>query len=146
MLSSSSNETNSPSSSVSVQLPGLRASLLNLGVAHLRLHYDGQGGKGVIGETVPIDGNGRHSDLALAIEAWQSFRKLCLTLLESRFPLWYMDDGALGEFSWDVRTDELIHRHEICVIEFRSQELRGLSREQAQGSTGATKVAGEIPF
>jgi hypothetical protein len=140
MPSSTSIETNSPTNSVSVQLPGLRASLLNLGVAHLRLHYDGQAGKGVIGETVPFDDNCKRSDVALAIEAWQSFRKLCLTLLESRFPLWYMDDGALGEFSWDVRTDELIHRHEICVIEFRSQEIRGLSREQAPGSTDATKA------
>jgi hypothetical protein len=109
-------------------LPEARRHLLEAGVEHVHINYDGCGDSGFIENITYTDGKGSAVDLAgkLAMTEKQ-LKDLFYDLTQARHPGWENNDGAFGEFNWDLtEEDALTHTHNDRFTDYDTTEHEGL--------------------
>ena len=108
-------------------LPEARRQLKDAGVEHVHIDYDGCGDSGCIESITYTDGQGSAVDLTgkLAISEEQLF-DLFYDLTQARHPGWENNDGAYGEFDWNVAEDALKHTHNDRFTDYDTTEHEGL--------------------
>ena len=106
--------------------PQIRAALRLAGVTFVRADYDGVGDSGSF-EGFAFDGVGQ-SDLSAAIpEALRSqVEGYFYDLLEVRHGGWENNDGAYGEFIWDVERNHLAHTHHMRFTDTSTESYDNL--------------------
>jgi hypothetical protein len=109
------------------QLPEARRQLKDAGVEQVHINYDGCGDSGCIERIAYTDGQGSAVDLAgkLAITEEQ-LMDLFYDLTQARHPGWENNDGAFGEFEWNLADDALMHTHNARFTEYDTTEHEGL--------------------
>ena len=109
------------------QLPSARHRLQDAGVARVLIEYDGCGDSGQIESITFLGGDGRRVDLSTEVELSSgALMELFYDLLETRHPGWENNDGATGEFVWDLIADTLIHTHHDRFTDYDTTEHEGL--------------------
>ena len=109
------------------QLPEAARQLKEAGVVTVEIYYDGCGDSGQI-ESIhcldaackAIDPTGR---VAITDDA---LRDLFYDLLEARHAGWENNDGAFGQFVWDLVADTLKHSHSERYTECDTTGHEGL--------------------
>ena len=56
----------------------------------------------------------------------EAISDLFYDLLEVRHPGWENNDGAFGEFAWDLVADTLAHTHNARFTEYDTEEHEGV--------------------
>lgn len=109
------------------RLPEAARQLKEAGVASVHIYYDGCGDSGQI-ETIEYTGSdGKSIDIAGQVLITQSvLLDLFYDLLEVRHAGWENNDGAFGEFDWDLATDFLKHSHSDRFTDYETTEHEGL--------------------
>jgi hypothetical protein len=108
-------------------LPEAARQLKNAGVARAEIGYDGCGDSGQIEGIRYVDGEGKEIHPIGQIEfKEEAILDLFYDLLEVRHPGWENNDGAFGEFAWDLLADSLTHTHNYRFTEFETEEHEGL--------------------
>ena len=108
-------------------LPQARRQLKDAGVEHVHIDYDGCGDSGCIESITYTDGQGSAVDLTgkLAISEEQ-LMDLFYDLTQARHPGWENNDGAYGEFDWNLTEDALKHTHNDRFTDYDTTEHEGL--------------------
>jgi hypothetical protein len=108
-------------------LPEAARELKEAGVATVRIEYDGCGDSGQIESVSYLDRDGK----ALEFSSTASFSEDRLTdlfydLTQARHPGWENNDGAFGEFDWNLNADTLRHEHNDRFTDYETTEHEGL--------------------
>ena len=108
-------------------LPEARRQLKDAGIDSVHIHYDGCGDSGSIESITYTDGQGSAVDLAgkLAMTEEQ-LMDLFYDLTQARHPGWENNDGAYGEFDWNLTEDALKHTHNDRFTDYDTTEHEGL--------------------
>jgi hypothetical protein len=108
-------------------LPDARRQLLEAGVHSVAIDYDGCGDSGCIENIAYRDNQGSAVDLAgkLAMTEEQ-LTDLFYDLIQARHPGWENNDGACGEFQWNLTQDALRHTHNYRFTDYDTTEHEGL--------------------
>jgi len=109
------------------QLPEARRQLKEAGIERVHIQYDGCGDSGCIEDITYTDGQGSAVDLAgrLAMTEEQ-LTELFYDLTQARHPGWENNDGAYGEFDWNLADDALKHIHNDRFTDYDTTEHKGL--------------------
>ncbi len=109
------------------RLPQAARELAALGVTCVIVEYDGCNDSGQIesidylgADSTKIDPSGK---VTMSEDALMD---LLYDLTQARHPGWENNDGAFGDFSWDVTTNTLIHSHTDRYMEYNTTEHEGL--------------------
>jgi len=92
-------------------------------IFQVRIRYDGRFGERDIFDVSYLDEEGLPLLPNVTESVSQEIKVFLQELLELRFPGWETAEGARGEFQWHVHSDELRHRHEVRVTEYREVEI-----------------------
>jgi hypothetical protein len=108
-------------------LPEARRQLLEAGIQRVEIIYDGCGDSGCIESIAYRDGEGSEVNVAgkLAMTEEQ-LADLFYDLTQARHPGWENNDGACGEFEWDLNDDALKHTHNERFTDYDTTEHEGL--------------------
>ena len=108
-------------------LPVVAEQLKTAGVARVDIYYDGCGDSGQIEDVRYFDAQRKwiKSPPPLTITEG-ALRELFYDLLETRHAGWENNDGAFGEFEWDLIADTLKHSHSDRYVECETTEHEGL--------------------
>jgi hypothetical protein len=108
-------------------LPVAAAQLKAAGVARVDIYYDGCGDSGQIEDVRYFDANHKMMDAPGTLTITEdALRELFYDLLETRHAGWENNDGAFGEFEWDLDADTLKHSHSERYVECETTEHEGL--------------------
>lgn len=111
---------------VDVELPHLSQLLTTMGVARVEVTYDGCGDSGQIEELHYLNAKGEPLAPSIAEADEERLTQFFYDLLEMRHPGWENNDGAFGEFTWDVAADTLHHTHNMRFTDYETEEHEGL--------------------
>lgn len=111
---------------VSRELPQLSRLLAQMRVARVEIAYDGCGDSGQIEELQYLNAHGERVAPSIAEADEEKLTQFFYDLLEMRYPGWENNDGAFGEFSWDVAADTLHHTHNMRFTDYQTEEHDGL--------------------
>ena len=108
-------------------LPVAAEQLKVAGVARVDISYDGCGDSGQIEDVRYFDAQHKwiKSPPPFTITE-DALRELFYDLLETRHAGWENNDGAFGEFEWDLVADTLKHSHSERYIECETTEHEGI--------------------
>ena len=108
-------------------LPEARRQLQAAGIDRVQILYDGCGDSGCIESITCTDGQGSTVDPAgkLAMTEEQ-LMDLFYDLTQARHPGWENNDGAYGEFDWNLSDDALKHTHNDRFTDYDTTEHEGL--------------------
>jgi hypothetical protein len=108
-------------------LPVLARQLQDAGVCRVHIIYDGCGDSGCIDTVDYTDGVGKPVT-GVEIEKLTEAQVLDLfyDLTQARHPGWENNDGAFGEFEWNLSVDSLLHTHSDRYTEYDTTEHEGL--------------------
>lgn len=108
-------------------LPAARRQLQHAGVECIHIIYDGCGDSGSIESITYTDAHENPVDLTgkTTITA-DELMELFYDLTQARHPGWENNDGAFGEFSWNLRDETLKHTHNDRFTEYDTTEHEGL--------------------
>ena len=108
-------------------LPVAAHQLKAAGVARVDIYYDGCGDSGQIEGVRYFDAQRKwiKSSPLLSISE-DVLRELFYDLLETRHAGWENNDGAFGEFEWDLNADTLKHSHSERYVECETTEHDGI--------------------
>jgi hypothetical protein len=108
-------------------LPEARRQLQAAGIDSVQILYDGCGDSGCIENVAYMDGQGSAVDVAgkLAMTEEQ-LMDLFYDLTQARHPGWENNDGAYGEFDWNLKDDALKHTHNDRFTDYDTTEHEGL--------------------
>ena len=108
-------------------LPEARRQLQAAGIHRVQILYDGCGDSGCIESITYTDGQGSTVDPAgtLAMTEEQ-LMDLFYDLTQARHPGWENNDGAYGEFDWNLSDDALKHTHNDRFTDYDTTEHEGL--------------------
>ena len=108
-------------------LPEARRQLQEAGIDRVQILYDGCGDSGCIESITYTDGQGSTVDPAgtLAMTEEQ-LMDLFYDLTQARHPGWENNDGAYGEFHWNLKDDALKHIHNDRFTDYDTTEHEGL--------------------
>ena len=108
-------------------LPEARRQLQEAGIDRVQILYDGCGDSGCIESITYTDGQGSAVDVAgkLAMTEEQ-LMDLFYDLTQARHPGWENNDGAYGEFHWNLKDDALKHIHNDRFTDYDTTEHEGL--------------------
>lgn len=109
------------------ELPLLADQLKRIGVASVLVEYDGCGDSGQIEKVVCRDA--QNNTVMLSAETTVTDDKLAdlfYDLLEARHPGWENNDGACGDFEWNIESDRLTHTHNHRFTDYDTTEHEGL--------------------
>ena len=108
-------------------LPEVARQLKNAGVARVEIEYDGCGDSGQIEGITYLDREGRAIHPIGQIDfTEEAILDLFYDLLEVRHRGWENNDGACGEFVWDLLADALTHTHSYRYTEYETEEHEGI--------------------
>jgi hypothetical protein len=108
-------------------LPEAGRQLQAAGIDRVEILYDGCGDSGCIESITYTDGQGSAVDVAgkLAMTEEQ-LMDLFYDLTQARHPGWENNDGAYGEFHWNLKDDALKHIHNDRFTDYDTTEHEGL--------------------
>ena len=108
-------------------LPEAGRQLQAAGIDRVEILYDGCGDSGCIESITYTDGQGSAVDVAgkLAMTEEQ-LMELFYDLTQARHPGWENNDGAYGEFHWNLKDDALKHIHNDRFTDYDTTEHEGL--------------------
>jgi hypothetical protein len=108
-------------------LPEARRQLQAAGIDRVHILYDGCGDSGCIESITYTDEHGSTVDPAgtLAMTEEQ-LMDLFYDLTQARHPGWENNDGAYGEFDWNLSDDALKHTHNDRFTDYDTTEHEGL--------------------
>jgi hypothetical protein len=108
-------------------LPEAGRQLQSAGVTRVDIYYDGCGDSGQIEDVRYFDAQRALIKTAPTLTITEdALRDLFYDLLESRHAGWENNDGAFGEFEWDLTADTLKHSHSERYVECETTEHEGL--------------------
>jgi hypothetical protein len=95
------------------------ALLAQVGVAHVRVEYDGSFDFGTVASPVYLNEQGHLFEPELPIAVRQDVQVFLREWLELRRPGWANAEGSSGELVWNLKTDRLEHSHSLRHIAVR---------------------------
>lgn len=105
------------------RLPLIARLLTLAGVARVRIEYEGHWGYAHI-DLVTYHGlQDRELTSPLPQPRTEQLEEFFRRLLEERYPKWPQDEGAYGEFTWNISEDSLTHDHHRRYIAFEATHL-----------------------
>lgn len=108
-------------------LPEAARQLKVTGVARVQIQYDGCDDSGQIESVMYIDREGKLIDPAgQGTFTEEQLKDLFYDLIQARHAGWENNDGAFGEFEWDLAADTLNHTHHDRFTEYDTTEHEGL--------------------
>jgi hypothetical protein len=109
------------------RLPAAARQLKDAAVATVHIFYNGCGDSGQI-ETIEYTGaDGKSIDIAGRVGITESdLLDLFYDLIEVRHAGWENNDGAFGEFDWDLATGSLKHSHSDRFTDYETTEHDGI--------------------
>ena len=108
-------------------LPEAARQLKNCGVVRVDIQYDGCGDSGQIEGIRYLNGEDEAIHPIGQIDFTEDgILDLFYDLLEVRHPGWENNDGAFGEFAWDLAADTLTHTHNSRFTDYDTEEHEGL--------------------
>jgi hypothetical protein len=108
-------------------LPDAQRQLKDAGVDYVYINYDGCGDSGQIDSIEYTDREGKPIDPAGKMTMTEDqLKDLFYDLTEARHPGWENNDGAFGEFEWDLMDDTLKHTHNDRFTDYDTTEHEGL--------------------
>jgi Family of unknown function (DUF6878) len=108
-------------------LPEAARRLKAAGVELVHIRYDGCGDSGQIEEVTYTDAQGKSVNPADQMTLTEDqLMELFYDLTQARHPGWENDDGAFGEFEWNLTADTLHHSHNDRFTEYYTTEYDGL--------------------
>ena len=108
-------------------LPVAAEKLKVAGVARVDIYYDGCGDSGQIEDVRYFDAQRKMIDRPCTVTMSEdALRELFYDLLETRHAGWENNDGAFGDFEWDLIADTLKHSHSDRYVECETTEHEGL--------------------
>lgn len=109
------------------RLPDAARALREAGVARVRVDYDGSGDSGQIEQIgyLGADGVELNPTGTLGLPE-DELMDLFYDLTQVRHPGWENNDGAYGDFEWDLTTDTLHHTHNDRFTDYNTTEHEGL--------------------
>jgi hypothetical protein len=109
------------------QLPEAARQLKNAGVVRVEVYYDGCGDSGQIESLHYFDADYKQIDVTGRVTlTHDALMDLFYDLIEVRHGGWENNDGAFGEFAWDLTADTLSHTHSERYTEYETTEHEGL--------------------
>ena len=109
------------------ELPAIAGQLKNIGVATVRVEYDGCGDSGQIEDIVCFDTEDNCVKLTGKTPVTDDqLADLFYDLIETRHPGWENNDGACGELEWILEPDTLTHTHNDRFTDYHTTEHEGL--------------------
>lgn len=109
------------------RLPEIARALRDVGVVHVRVHYDGCGDGGQIEDVQYLDADGAGVEVASRLSFSETeLQDVFYDLTQARHPGWENNDGAWGTFEWDLLADELGHTHNERFTDYETTEHEGL--------------------
>ena len=109
------------------ELPEAARQLKEAGVHGVQITYDGCGDSGQIEEVTYLDAQGKPLDPASRMTLTEDqLMDLFYDLTQARHPGWENNDGAFGEFEWNLTTDTLQHIHRERFTDYDTTEHEGL--------------------
>jgi hypothetical protein len=107
-------------------LPAAARQLKEVG-ARVEVYYEGSGDSGQIESIHYFDSEHKQIDVTDRVSLTKdALMDLFYDLIEVRHDGWENDEGAFGEFGWDVTTDTLLHTHSERYVECDTTEHEGL--------------------
>lgn len=110
---------------VRLRLPEIARQLKEHGVTCVQIQYDGCGDSGQIESVALLDTEGRDLYGKVPI-AEDQLMDVFYDLTQARHPGWENNDGAFGEFEWNLFTDDLEHVHNERFTDYNTTEHSGL--------------------
>ena len=91
----------------------------------MHIIYDGAGDSGCIDTVDYTDQDGKPVT-GVKIEKLTEAQVMYLfyDLTQARHPVWENDDGAYGEFQWDLSVDTLFHTHSDRYTEYDTRSMK----------------------
>lgn len=112
---------------VKERLPNLRTMLLSAGVLRVEITYDGIGDSGQIESVQYIGRTGAEiNPFGPTASLKEEIQDLFYDLLEIRFAGWENNDGAYGDFSWELSEDAMNQTHHERFTDCTTTEVEGL--------------------
>lgn len=109
------------------RLPAAARELKAAGVTFVHVNYDGCGDSGQIESVEYLSAERTPVDPASQITLTQGeLGELFYDLLEIRHAGWENNDGACGDFEWDLTNDALRHVHHERFTDYDTTEHEGL--------------------
>jgi len=109
------------------RLPEAATQLKSIGVAHVHIQYDGCGDSGQIESIGYLDADGKSVDIQGKVTITEDdLRDVFYDLTQERHPGWENNDGAYGEFEWNLAVDTLVHTHNDRFTDYDTTEHEGL--------------------
>jgi hypothetical protein len=109
------------------RLPDAARQLKEAGVAVVQLAYDGCGDSGQLESVTYVDAQGKPVNPTGQVAITEDqLMDLFYDLLETRHPGWENNDGAFGEFLWDLAADSLHHSHSSRFTDYDTEEQEGV--------------------
>ena len=94
--------------------------LARMGVAYVRVEYDGSFDFGTVASPVYLNEQGHLFDPELPIGLRQDVQVFLREWLEMQRPGWANAEGSSGELAWDLKRDRLKHHHSLGHIALSS--------------------------
>jgi hypothetical protein len=109
------------------ELPEAARQLKEAGVEVVHINYDGCGDSGQIEDITYLDAAGKALDPASKVTiAEDRLMDLFYDLTQARHPGWENNDGAFGEFEWNLTADTLHHSHSDRFTDYDTTEHDGV--------------------
>jgi len=112
--------------SMAEELPDVYRYLDSAGVGFVEVQYDGRAGDGEVDSIRFFTPDTRRLDIGLSAVLRTALVEFFTALLNTRCPEWKINEGACGEFVWDIISDNLEHRHVFRYLEFETSFHHGL--------------------
>ena len=112
---------------VAAQHGPVRTELTALGITRVTADYDGGGDSGQL-ESVHLYQGTEERTESIDPELVTRVEQLLYDLLEVRHGGWENNEGAFGEFQWDVVSDALTHEHNARFTDYDVSTHRGFGR------------------
>jgi hypothetical protein len=104
-------------------LPEAARQLKEAGVAIVHIEYDGVGDSGQIESVTYVGAQGQPVNPAGQVTITEDqLMDLFYDLLEAGHPGWENNDGAFGEFEWDLTADTLHQSHSDRFTDYETTE------------------------
>ena len=109
------------------RLPDAATQLTSAGVTCVHIHYDGCGDSGQIESIEYVALDGKSVDIQGKVTITEDdLMDLFYDLTQVRHPGWENNDGACGEFEWNLAGDTLVHTHNDRFADYDTTEHEGL--------------------
>jgi len=105
----------------------VRSELTALGITRVTADYDGGGDSGQLESVRLYQGTDERTE-SVDPELVTRVEQLLYDLLEVRHGGWENNEGAFGEFQWDVVSDALTHEHNARFTDYDVSTHRGFGR------------------